>query len=122
IHSKEHAKLLESQREHIERLGRLEKLTIDAKIAKHQNAVSVFLKGVEVHVPLEGVIDMDAEKAKLASERDNLVGFVAGIRQKLSNEQFTQHAPAAVVANERQKLADNQAKLKKIEERLSTFE
>jgi len=122
IHSKEHAKLLESQREHIERLGRLEKLTIDAKIAKHQNAVSVFLKGVEVHVPLEGVIDIDAEKAKLASERDNLADFVFGIQQKLSNEQFTQNAPAAVVANERQKLADNQAKLKKIEERLSTFE
>jgi valyl-tRNA synthetase len=118
IHTKEHAKLLESQRGHIERLGRLEKLMIDAKSAKHKNAASVFLKGVEVHIPLEGMIDMDAEKQKLTKEQENLRGFLAGVEKKLSNEQFVAHAPAEVLAKERQKLTDAQEKLKKVEERL----
>ena len=121
IHSKEHAELLESQRGHIERMGRLEKLTIDAKPAKHKNAASVFLKGVEVHIPLEGMIDLDAEKQKLTKEQASLNGFLSGIEQKLSNEQFVAHAPEEVITKERQKLADAQEKLRKVEERLKLF-
>ncbi|MDD3897168.1 MAG: valine--tRNA ligase [Candidatus Peribacteraceae bacterium] len=118
IHTKEHVKVLESQRGHIERMGRLEKLTIDAKSAKHKNAASVFLKGVEVHIPLEGMIDMKAEKQKLTKEQENLRGFLAGVEKKLSNEQFIANAAAEVVAKEKQKLADAQEKLRKVEERL----
>ncbi|MEM6967057.1 MAG: valine--tRNA ligase, partial [Bacteroidota bacterium] len=57
-------------------------------------------------------IDVEAEKEKLQKELDYNIGFVASVEKKLSNERFVQNAPAAVVAKERKKLEDGQAKIK----------
>ncbi len=121
IHSKKFAELLESQKDHIVRLARLESVQIDAKPQKHEQAASTFLKDVEVHLPLAGVIDIEAEKKKLLKEQEQLTNFVKGVEQKLKNKQFVANAPKEVIELERQKLADNQEKLSKIEQRLKSL-
>lgn len=118
IHTKEYGDVLESQRDHIIRLGRLSSLTIDANSQSHENAASMFLKGVEVHVPLEGVIDFEKEKAKLAKEKESLEKFLKSIHSKLGNEKFVGSAPEEVIALEREKLESAQEKLAKLEERI----
>jgi valyl-tRNA synthetase len=118
IHSKEYEELLGSQKEHILRLANLESAEIDATPRGHDHAVSAFLAGVEVHLPLAGLIDVAKEKARLTQEQEDLSRYIAGIEKKLSMSSFVERAPADVVAAEREKLATAQEKLAKVEERL----
>ena len=65
------------------------------------------------------VIDEGAEREKLTKELEYTEGFVSKIEKKLSNERFVGGAPAAVVENERKKLADGQARIKIIKDSLA---
>ncbi|MCA9371127.1 MAG: valine--tRNA ligase, partial [Candidatus Peregrinibacteria bacterium] len=59
IHSK-HADLLNTQKDHIVRLARLENLTIDSSGDKPADSASAILKDTEIYMPLEGLIDKEA--------------------------------------------------------------
>jgi len=120
IHT-DHADLLQSESEHIKRLCKLESLTVDNKPQKHEHSASMFLKGAEVHLPLEGVIDITKVRAKLEKEQQQLLGFLKGIEAKLKNKQFVDNAPEEVVALEREKQESAKEKLAKIEERLKSL-
>ena len=113
--------LLESQSEHIKRMGKVSELTIVASGEKPADAAAIFLPGIEVHMPLAGLVDKDKEKVSLLKEQENLTKFVKGIEAKLGNEQFVSRAPAAVIDEQKAKLADAADKLQKIEERLKTI-
>ncbi|PIQ76776.1 valine--tRNA ligase [Candidatus Peregrinibacteria bacterium CG10_big_fil_rev_8_21_14_0_10_49_24] len=120
IHS-EHADLLSAQQEHIIRMARLETLTVSSATQKHENVASVFLSNAEVHLSLEGLIDVEKEVARLSKEKEKLEGFIRGIAAKLDNEKFVQNAKEEVVEKEREKLAVSQQKLIKVEERLKAL-
>ncbi len=118
IHSKKHAALLGSQREHIMRMGNVENLTIDAKPAKHENAASAFLADIEVHLSLEGLFDPVKLKASLEKEKAELSKYVQVLGGKLQNKNFVDRAPKELVDAEKGKLTEAEGKLQKIEERL----
>ena len=77
------------------------------------------IKGDEFFVPMEGKIDLEKEKEEITKELKRLQGFLKGIAGKLSNERFVNNAPKQVVANERKKQADTEAKIKVLEEKLT---
>lgn len=81
----------------------------------------MFLKGVDIHLLLEGVVDLVKVKGNLEAERAQLQKFLAGVRAKLTNEQFMARAKPEVIETEKQKLQDGEEKLKKIEERLKAL-
>jgi len=62
--------------------------------------------GMRVLIPLEGLIDVEAEKARLAKEIARIEGEVRKCEGKLGNANFVANAPAEVVAQERQRIAD----------------
>jgi valyl-tRNA synthetase len=66
-------------------------------------AHAVLRSGVEIFLPLEGVIDLDQERQRLGRELERLTGQLRGTEAKLANEQFTARAPGEVVAREREK-------------------
>jgi valyl-tRNA synthetase len=68
-------------------------------------AHAVLSGGAELFLPLEGVIDLERERARLAGEIERLQGQLAGAEKKLANEQFVTKAPDAVVQKERDKAA-----------------
>ena len=68
-------------------------------------ASAVLRSGAELFVPLEGVIDLDRERARLRAELERTEGIAAGARKRLENESFVARAPAEVVEREREKLA-----------------
>jgi valyl-tRNA synthetase len=79
-----------------------------------------FLIGVtEFFVPLGAWLNVEEETKKLRDDLAYQQKFVASIRQKLRNEQFVQHAPEQVVAMERKKQADGEARIRAIEEQLA---
>jgi valyl-tRNA synthetase len=71
-------------------------------------SLSQIVEGLELNIPLEGLVDIEAEKARLDKELDKLKGEVARVQKKLSNERFVSNAPEAVVAAEKGKLAKYQ--------------
>jgi valyl-tRNA synthetase len=113
-----HKDLLEGQAEHIKRLAKLSELTIGAK---PDDAAAAFLDGIEIYLPLAGLVDKEKEKATLTKEKENLERFAKGIEAKLGNEQFVSRAPAALIEEQKQKLAEAQEKLAKIDERLKAL-
>ncbi len=69
-------------------------------------AAAAIIGEMKLLIPLAGLIDVDAEKARLEREIKRLQGEIAKCNGKLGNENFVNNAPEAVVAQERQRLAD----------------
>jgi len=82
-------------------------------------SVSSLVGKDEVYVVIEKTIDVAAEKAKITEEIAYLRGFMKSVDKKLSNERFVNNAPEAVIAKERQKKEDSEAKIRILEETLS---
>ena len=85
---------------------------------KDATAAAFIVKTTQYFVPLGGLIDVEAERQKMSEELAYLEGFLASVMKKLSNERFVSSAPEKVVANERAKKADAEAKIAAIKERL----
>ena len=85
--------------------------TIERGTAKDATAATFMVGTDEFAVPLAGNIDVEEEKAKLQKELDYTRGFLASVEKKLANERFVANAPEAVVAAERKKQADAQARI-----------
>ena len=73
---------------------------------------------VEVFLPMKGLVDLDKERARLQKDLDKVEGWIKGCRAKLGNAKFTDNAPEHVVQQQRDLLAENEAKADKLRERL----
>lgn len=76
----------------------------------------------ELYLPLEGLVDVEAEKARLKKELEKVKAEIAKVEQKLANPAFTSKAPPQVLQEHQQRLADWQAKRQKLEEALKGLE
>jgi valyl-tRNA synthetase len=100
----------------IRKLGSISEVTFaDAGPAA---SVSFVLGGSEFFIPLEGHIDMAAERARLEKELEYTQGFRDSVQKKLGNEKFAQNAKPEVLEKERQKLADAETKIAALEQAL----
>ena len=77
---------------------------------------------MEILVPMADLIDKDAELARLGKEIEKLNKELASIKGKLSNANFVDRAPAAVVAKEQQRLDKQQVALEKLQEQRLTIQ
>ena len=73
-------------------------------------------------LPLEGVIDFGAERVRIEKEVARLGGEIGRLEKKLGNEKFVTNAPAEVVAEQREKLADYSAQKAKMAEALERLQ
>ena len=86
-----------------------------------QNAMSVLADGIEVYIPFEELVDLEAEKQRLQGEREKLLSEVARGEKMLSNPGFVNKAPEAKINEEKAKLAKYKEMLEKVEERLKSL-
>jgi len=115
-------KITEVQKKYIQSLVRVEKLIVDADIDKPKASASSVVKGCDIYIPLEGLIDLDVERQRLEKEIARLEGLLTGVSKKLSNDKFVNNAPTDVVEKEKAKQHDwteQVEKLKKILEDLT---
>ncbi|EGA89085.1 valyl-tRNA synthetase [Planococcus donghaensis MPA1U2] len=110
--------VLEANAAYIERFCNPETLTIGENIVAPEKSMSAVVSGAELFMPLEGLIDIDAELARLNKELDKWAKEVKLVSGKLSNERFVSKAPEAVVAEERAKQADYMEKHATVEKRI----
>ena len=95
--------------------------TVPAAERPPKTALAV-VKGGEIYLHLEGLIDLKAEAAKQQKERVKLQNYVKSIEGKLSNDQFVRNAPTQLVEGEKAKLMETQEKIARIEGNLNFLE
>ncbi|MCM1369640.1 MAG: valine--tRNA ligase [Candidatus Amulumruptor caecigallinarius] len=88
---------------------------------KNPSAAAFIVGKTEYSIPLEGKVNAEEEIAKLNKDLEYYTKFLAGVEKKLSNERFVANAPEAVVAIERKKKSDAEAKLATIRASLKSF-
>ncbi len=108
--------VLETFADSVATMVRAEKLDIVDQGEVPDDAGHGMAGDVELVVPLAGLIDVEAELEKLARERKKLDKELARVSGKLKNEKFLANAPVAIVAKERAKEEELQAKLAKNDE------
>lgn len=103
----------------ISTLARVRPLTIvpTAEAGKDEAKVLV-LRDVKVILPLTGMVDQAVERKRLERELAKWRDLVARTEAKLLNEQFISRAPAHIVHREREKLAEHQDRLVRLEKQL----
>ena len=85
------------------------------------NAVSVVTDGIEVFMPFEDLVDLEAEKERLQNEKTKLESEVARATKMLSNPGFVNKAPEAKINEEKAKLVKYQEMLDSVNERLKNI-
>jgi valyl-tRNA synthetase len=75
----------------------------------------------EIFLPLEGLIDLAAEKIRLTKEAEKIQSEIVKVEQKLANPNFTQKVPAKVLDEHKQRLADWQARLAQVKNALAAL-
>ncbi|AWM31963.1 valine--tRNA ligase [Hymenobacter nivis] len=103
----------------LRKLGNLEAL--DFADAGPAGAVSFVQGSSEFFIPLEGPVDVAAERARLEKELAYAQGFRESVQKKLGNEKFAANAKPDVLERERQKLADAEAKIGALEQSLGAL-
>ncbi|REF25915.1 valyl-tRNA synthetase [Xenorhabdus cabanillasii] len=98
----------------IQAMGRLSSVTVLAAGEKAPVSVTKLINGAEILIPMAGLIDKDAELARLDKEIEKLDKEINSIETKLANEGFVSRAPEAVVTKERERLATNNAAKEKL--------
>ncbi len=96
--------------------------TLEEVQTPQDNSLSFRIKSNEYFISMEGHIDVEAERKKLEKELRYNRGFLKSVEKKLSNERFVENAPEQVVAKEKQKQADAQAKIEAIHAQLKNLQ
>ncbi|MCF8057617.1 MAG: valine--tRNA ligase [Desulfocapsa sp.] len=112
----EKADLIRSFATAISDITRLASLNVTAEGDKPSDAATYIYQDIEMYVPLKGLVDVDKEREKLSREQLKVEKSLKQINGKLGNEKFLANAPAEVVEKEKEKQAELEAKLAKIED------
>ena len=113
--------LLQGERTMLESLAHIdpERLEIVRSLEKKpERALTLVSGGVEVYLPLAGMVDLERERARLAKELERLGVEMARAEKLLANESFVAKAPAAVIQKEREKLEGYRERQTRLQMRL----
>ena len=120
--SAEDARRLAATQAVLTKLARLGSFTGLEAGEKGPASATALVGEMEVMIPMAGLIDKAAELVRIARAVDKIEKDMARTQGKLNNQGFVAKAPEAVIAKERDKLADMQMQLSKLEEQKATIE
>jgi valyl-tRNA synthetase len=113
-----HSRMLKEQAGILRQLARVENPQIQPKLGKKPDqAMSLLVNGIEIYLPLAGMIDLDKELQRIDAEIAKAQGDIDRTNAKLGNEQFVARARPDVVQAERDRLAAYEDTLSKLQAR-----
>jgi len=117
-------KYLKSDIESLKFLLNAESVTIsldEYKADDGGSAPSLLVKAGAIYLPLKGVVDVAAERAKLEKQKKDLLGWIKGSESKLANQGFVAKAPPKVIEDVKTLLAEHREKLARVEDAMKTL-
>ena len=106
---------------YVQALARVDTIDILEAGAPPPKSATALVGELEIHVPLEGIIDKDAEIDRLERQLDKLGNTLGRSRAKLENPSFRDRAPVEVVEKERGRAAELESSIGKLETQLETL-
>lgn len=119
--SDEDRRRIDTARVFIDRLARLETIDILAEGEQAPPSATAIVGDMEILIPMAGLIDKDAELARLSKAIDKTEKDLSRVQGKLANEKFVSNAPDAVIEKERSKLDEAEKQLSKLKEQYETI-
>ncbi|HAK54517.1 MAG TPA: valine--tRNA ligase [Acidobacteria bacterium] len=113
---------LEGNRDHLTRLAGLERLEFEAHVARDPETVVRVVRGLQVHLPLAGIVDRQAELQRIEKELAKIGKQQAADEAKLGNPKFRERAAPDVVAETETRLqgvTEQRQKLERLLQELS---
>jgi valyl-tRNA synthetase len=98
----------------ISKLMRAGEFSVDSEYTPDKGTPSIVTDAGTLFMPLEGLVDPEAERKKLEKQKSELEGWIKASKAKLSNENFVSRAPEQVVSDARAKLAEMEEKLARV--------
>ena len=120
--SSEDARRLAATQAVLSKLARLSSITVLEDGDKGPASATALVGEMEVMIPMAGLIDKEAELARIAKAVEKIEKDMARTQGKLNNQGFVAKAPEAVIAKEREKLAEMEMQLAKLNEQKSTID
>ena len=106
----------------LEKVGRVESVSVLKDGEEPPAAATALLGDMRLLVPMKGLIDVDAEKSRLTKQLDKAKAELAKAEAKLSNENFVNNAPPAVVTQEKERVAAFKATIESLSEQLAKLD
>lgn len=113
--------LVQENQTYLANLAKVNLTEIGLEVKKPAQSASAVVRGAELFIPLEGLIDIETEKTRLQKEVTRLENQLEKLNQKLSNQNFIGRAPKEVVEKERQKKQKYEENLEKFKNNLETL-
>ena len=115
-------KTLQSQSLYIKELARVEQLEMGPNIEKPNVSASSVLRGMDLIIPLEGIMDFQEERNRVEKELKKIEKDLIFLGKKLSNPNFVKKAPAEVIEKDEQRKTTLSEKQAKLQNHLKTIE
>ena len=118
----EDAAVLESQRDFITSVGRVDQLALGAEQTKPAGSVSVADGSLEIFVALGGLVDLDAEAKRLKKELAKAEKDLASVERTLGNAGFVAKAAPEVIEKKQSQKAELTATVEQLKSQIADFE
>lgn len=102
-------------------LARIETIDYVDVVEKTASLAGVVVSGIELYLDVAQSVDVEKETARLKKEIETVAPYVLSLEKKLSNAEFVNNAPEAVIAKEKEKLQEAKEKLEKITAQLDSL-
>jgi valyl-tRNA synthetase len=96
---------------YLNKLAKVENITMGLDLEKPPSSLVAVVQDIQIFLPLKGLIDVEAEKAKLLKQKEKLEIELTAIQNKLSNDKFINNAKHEVIAKEKEKEVEVKTKL-----------
>ena len=123
----QHASASDQQRAEVhapllQRVGRVESISLLADGDEPPASATALLGDLRLLVPMKGLIDVEAERARLEKQKDKVMAELTKASGKLGNERFVNNAPPAVVEQERGRVTEFEKTLSQLDEQLQKLD
>ena len=98
----------------------IDDLEIKEKGEKIDKAIYIAVGNIDIY--LLGALDPEKEKARIKKEIENLEKLINGIKNKLNNKQFIEKAPREIVEREKERLANFNSEIARLQEKLKELQ
>ena len=116
--NKEQSDLISQNKKLFMALAKIDSYDYGSSMERPPQSATAVVHGMELYIPLDGLVDLDKEKMQLEKRKIKIEGLLIGIDKKLSNKQFINNAPENVVDGERKKGVNLRDELTKINSNL----
>ncbi|MGS0495859.1 valine--tRNA ligase [Pseudoalteromonas mariniglutinosa] len=116
--SSDDVRRIEENKSFLASLAKIEEFTLLDNKDDAPACATSYVGNLEIMIPMAGLIDVDAELARISKQLEKAEKGLAQVQNKLANEKFVNNAPEAVLAKENEKLAEfSDAKAKLLEQK-----